>query len=96
MEMALTHYTNVDKDGKGCRGNGGSNLFESVPNHNHNWPSMLHLHLSPTFSQTLFFVCVKETLQLLGEMFSQLGWCFLFFFRKIPPLFSAIANDYWW
>lgn len=95
--MALTHYTNVDKDEKGCRGNGGSNLFESVPDHNHNWPSMLHLHLSPTFSQTFFFfflVCKRDFVTVGGmEMFSQLGWCFLFFFRKIPPLFSAIVND---
>jgi hypothetical protein len=68
--MALTHYTNVDKDGKGCRGNGGSNLFESVPNHNHNWPSMLHLHLSPTFSKTLFFcVCKRDFATVGGNVF---------------------------
>jgi hypothetical protein len=29
--MAMIHYTNVDKDEKGCRGNGASNLFESIP-----------------------------------------------------------------
>lgn len=70
-------------------------------NHNHNCPSMLQLYLSPMppsphfFSNPFFFlcVCVKETLQLLGGIFSQLGCYFLFFFHKIPPLFSAAVND---